>query len=101
MRAVAGVTLIELIVALALIGIMAAVTGLAIRRMPEPDAAQQRADRIVHARREAIDGRRVVVFTLADTGAVRTATAFPDGRVVADSTVEIDPLTGRPDAAAR
>ena len=100
-RRTAGVTLIEMVVALAILGIMAAVTGVALRREDPPTAERLRADRIAAARREALDTRRAVAFAVADSGGTRTGIALPDGRVVADSALAVDPLTGRPDAADR
>ena len=97
----AGVTLIELAVALAILGVALAVTGLAVRSMPEPDAAQLRAAQLDAARRRALAERRPVPVAIADSGAVLRAVAFPDGRLVADGGLGVDPLSGRPREAAR
>ena len=97
----AGITLIELAVALAILGVAAGVTGLAIRAMPEPDADQVRAGRIDAARRKALAERHPVAVELADSGVLLRAVVFPDGRVVADSALGMDPLSGRRREAAR
>ncbi|HEV7586811.1 MAG TPA: prepilin-type N-terminal cleavage/methylation domain-containing protein [Longimicrobium sp.] len=97
----AGVTLIELAVALAILGVAATVTGLAVRAMPEPDAAQKRDGRIDAARRRSLSERHPVAVELADSGALLRAVVFPDGRVVADPALQVDPLSGRRREAAR
>jgi prepilin-type N-terminal cleavage/methylation domain-containing protein len=95
------VTLIEMVVVLAILGIMAGITALALGGDDAPDPARARAARLAEVRRQAIDTRRPVAFELADSGGVRRGVALPDGRVVADSALGVDPLTGRADAAAR
>lgn len=97
----AGVTLIELSVALAILGVAAALTGLAVRAIPEPDAAELRAGRVDAARRRALAERIPVTVELADSGRLLRAVAFPDGRVVADSALGMDPYSGRRREAAR
>lgn len=97
----AGITLVELVVALAILGVAAAVTGLAVRAMPEPAAAERRDGQIATARRRALSQRHPVAVTLADSGLLLRAVAFPDGRVVADPALEVDPLTGRRREASR
>lgn len=95
-RAHRGFTLVELIVVVAIMAVLAGVGGIAFVRLsraddaPESDAAMVRA-----ARREAL--RRGVAVTVADSApgrAPRRATAYPDGRVVADTTLRVDALTG-------
>ena len=106
----AGITLLELIVVLAIMGVMAGVVGLAVlhpevRTQPSTVAAAHAA--IAEARREAIESGVSVAITVSidsteDGHPVARATpplhatAFPDGSVVADSALGIDRLTGRP-----
>ena len=93
-----GSTLLELVVALAVLGITAGVAGVALRAADRPDPAELRATRVAAARRAALEGRRAVPFTLAGGGPA--GVALPDGRVLlADSALDVDPLTGRPRAA--
>jgi prepilin-type N-terminal cleavage/methylation domain-containing protein len=106
----AGITLLELIVVLAIMGIMAAVVGLAVRQ-PEPsipatslEAAQAA---VAEARRVAIHtGQPVAITVSIDAGAREStspagtliqlhATAAPDGSVIADTALRIDRLSGR------
>ena len=98
----AGVTLIELAVTLAILGVAATVTGLAVRAMPAPGAAERRAGEIATARRRALADRHPVEVDLTDSSGARLrVVAFPDGRVLGDSALEVDPLSGRPRDASR
>lgn len=95
----AGTTLLELVVALAVLGILAGVAGIALRAPAQPDPSAVRASRVAAARRAALETRRPVPLLLeSQTGAVE-GVAYPDGRVLlADSALDVDPLTGRPRA---
>ena len=97
----AGATLIELAVALAILAIAAAVSGIALRAFAAPDAANEGAVRVEAARRRALAERRPVAVAVTDSGGARSAVAYPDGRVVADSALDLDPLSGRPREAPR
>jgi prepilin-type N-terminal cleavage/methylation domain-containing protein len=93
----AGSTLIELIVVLAIMGIMAGVVALSFRGAGEREKDTPKT-RIAAARREALEKRHAVSVTIAVGDSLRELTAFPDGRVVGDTLLGIDPLTGRPRA---
>jgi type II secretory pathway pseudopilin PulG len=82
-------------VVLAILGIMAAVVGLAARSLEDTDPATQQAARIAEARRRALETRRPVTLQL---DSARRMVAFPDGSVRADSALGLDELTGRPRA---
>ncbi len=102
MRARGGATLIELIVTIAIIAVIAGTAGLAMRPAP----ASGRDDRSPDARVAALRGAALARATpLSDTVAVDgrlvTVTAFPDGRVVADSALHVDQLSGRAPHDAR
>lgn len=105
-----GVTLIELAVALVIIGIMLTVVSLQWSdpgsvRVEEPGTV---AAWVAEARGRAIatgspqtlrlrvsdDGDRAVLEERPGLGAVRRLTAYPDGSVVADSGLPVDRLTG-------
>lgn len=93
-----GVTLIELVVVLALLGIMSGVVGLSLRSarpLPTPNVALLAAAR---ARDSAVQLGRAVTVVIARDSQVFDATALPDGRVIAPKDLAIDPLTGAPDA---
>ncbi|HYW08761.1 MAG TPA: prepilin-type N-terminal cleavage/methylation domain-containing protein [Longimicrobium sp.] len=94
-----GATLLELAVALAVVGIAAGVAGVAFRAPAPPSPAAMRAARLAEARRAALELRHPVAFTVAVGERVVEGTAFPDGRVmVDDSAVAMDVLAGRPRA---
>ena len=86
----------ELLVALALLGIVLGVTGLALASLRTPREAEA-TRRLERARAEAIQtGHLVTLIDLpADTGANRaprtTHVFLPDGRAVGPN---VDPLTG-------
>jgi prepilin-type N-terminal cleavage/methylation domain-containing protein len=89
-----GVTLVELLVVLTILGVIAGVAGLAVRRAA-PTQADPRRGALAAARRLAIDSARVVSIDVGgDTAAGWRATAYPDGSVVADTGAGIDRLTG-------
>ena len=90
-----GVTLLELMVTLALLAILAGVVGLSLHGNAPTRPVDARTARIAAAREEALRSGQVVTVTLADSGHTYTATAYPDGRVLADPALRIDPLTGR------
>ena len=96
-----GVTLIELLVVLVLLGIVTAVVGLTMRSaasFPDGkgiDVGQRVAAR---ARDSAVRlGRSVTVVIESDSQPLAVR-ALPDGRVLADERLGIDPLSGVADA---
>jgi prepilin-type N-terminal cleavage/methylation domain-containing protein len=97
MRPRTGFTLVELMVVLAILGVMAGVAGLAARSLDDTDPAAERAAAIADARRRALATRRPVRLELAAGDTVRLLLAH--GSVRADSALGLDPLTGRPRAA--
>lgn len=80
-----GVTLVALLVTLAVLGIAAGIGGLAVATWTAPAPPATPASRLAAARRAAISAGRAVTITDTIGGARRAATAFADGRVVADS----------------
>lgn len=96
-----GSTLVELIVVLALLGVMSAVTVLALRSAPVARADDSGMQQLMGARREAVrHGRRVTIEL--KVGSTRySATAHPDGRVITTAPLGLDLLSGRPTDAAR
>lgn len=89
-----GVTLIELIVSIALLGLLAGMVGLAFHRSNPVPFAEPAEAQVATARREALAGGRPVALSLSIGGHTRLATAFPDGSVLADSALGMDRLTG-------
>jgi len=93
-----GLTLVEMLVVLVLLGAIAGVATVAFApvRVPAPSPV---LDALTAARRKAIGSGRAVTITIAqDSGPPALATAWPDGRIVADGAVPLDPFTGRADA---
>ena len=88
-------TLLELLVTLALMGIIAGVATMAFRRFHSPDPGDPRVMLADSLRRSVAEGRTITIRALLDSGAVQ-ATAYPDGSVVADSALAISRLTGIP-----
>jgi prepilin-type N-terminal cleavage/methylation domain-containing protein len=101
MRARAGVTLIELIVVLALLSIVAGVVALAMRAAPSARAEDAALRRVLAARDSALRIGHPLTISMTLGGVEHSATAYPDGRVVADSTFHVDLLNGRPADATR
>jgi prepilin-type N-terminal cleavage/methylation domain-containing protein len=96
-RARRGVTLVELLAVLALLGVATGVAGLAFRAPGLERPTNELAfDRVASARHEAIVTGRSVSTTVVIDGRPRAVTAHADGRVLADSMAALDALSGRP-----
>ncbi|HEV8400372.1 MAG TPA: prepilin-type N-terminal cleavage/methylation domain-containing protein [Gemmatimonadales bacterium] len=81
-----GVTLVELLVVLALLGLVFGVSGLALASLAEPrDSAA--VSELRHARAEAIRSGEAV--------GADSVLFLPDGRAIGPG---VDPLTGAPNA---
>jgi hypothetical protein len=93
--------MLELIIVLAILSILVGVVGLALHSAPPANASDESTARVLAARDSAIRFGHAVTVKVTMKGAIRLATAFPDGRVVADPALGIDPLTGRPLYAPR
>jgi prepilin-type N-terminal cleavage/methylation domain-containing protein len=90
-----GHTLLELLIVLAILGVVAGVTGLAFRRPTAPTPVDSVDARIADARRDAIRSGHSVTITAVHAGLPMAVTAHPDGRVIADTALAIDHLSGR------
>ncbi|HEY7877802.1 MAG TPA: prepilin-type N-terminal cleavage/methylation domain-containing protein [Gemmatimonadaceae bacterium] len=93
-----GVTLVELLVVLVLLGIMAGVVGLTLQTAQPVVAIDPIYARVAAARDSAIRSGHSVTVHLTTIDAT-DATAYPDGRVIATRTLDIDPLGGGVDVA--
>lgn len=94
-----GVTLVELMVALAILTIAAGVASVAIPSVAPANARDLVRAQIARGRSRAIaTGEPVTMRVRTDSApdTVATATAFPDGSVIADPSLDIDPLPGVP-----
>lgn len=95
----AGVTLVELLVVLVLIGGMAGVVGLNISTARPMYVVDPTHAQIAAARDSAIRFGHTVTVHVDRAGSDRIETAYPDGRVVADPSLEIDQLSGATNVA--
>jgi prepilin-type N-terminal cleavage/methylation domain-containing protein len=91
----AGVTLIELIVVIAILGVIAGLTTVSLRAAGGTEAPAL-ATRVAAARREAVRIGRAVELVVGGSEAPQVVRALPDGRVLADPSLGIDMATGRP-----
>jgi hypothetical protein len=89
-----GTSLLELLITLTLLALMSAVVVMAVRRIDAPAPTQPAAMIQDSLRRAVAEGRSVTVRALIDNVSV-SATANPDGSVIADSMFHVDRLTGR------
>ncbi|HEX6807358.1 MAG TPA: prepilin-type N-terminal cleavage/methylation domain-containing protein [Gemmatimonadaceae bacterium] len=94
MKAPRAVTLVELLVVLVLMGLVAGVVGLTIHTAKPLQGTDPITSAIAVARDSAIRTGRSVIISLQLSDGQRDVTASPDGRVIADSSMGIDPLTG-------
>jgi prepilin-type N-terminal cleavage/methylation domain-containing protein len=90
-----GVTLIEMLVALALLSVLTSIValGLPAARVPASGAL---VDSVAGLRRRALaSGRVQTTVVVPDSSGARRISAMPDGRVIADTSLAVDMLTGR------
>lgn len=95
-----GTTLIELLVVLAILATLAGIAALAVRRAPSVDQNDVWAN-IAAARRRAIGGGAETTIVVVRNGAALSVAVYPDGRVLTDPALRLDPLTGRRIGARR
>ncbi|HET7188381.1 MAG TPA: prepilin-type N-terminal cleavage/methylation domain-containing protein [Gemmatimonadaceae bacterium] len=89
----AGVTLIELIVVIALLGLIAGMTTVSMRAdsgVHSPSLAQ----RIASARRDAIRTGQPTELAITDSVGTHVLRALPDGRVLGEPSTGVDVTTG-------
>ena len=86
----AGVTLVELLVAIVIVGLLAGVVGLAARRAPQPDEAERLAAAVASARRTALQTGHPVTIELHIDGDVHAITARPDGGACLDVSFSLE-----------
>ena len=96
-----GVALVELIVVIALLGVVAAVAGLTIHAAPAVPTASPVAAQVADARARALTSGRALTTEVTHDGRRHAVTAYPDGSVVADTLLHVDRTSGRGRRAAR
>lgn len=97
----AGVTLLELILVLAILGLMAGIVGLAAPRIVTVTKADSATASAMELRALAIRSGHVATGAVSTRSGIVAVSAYPDGRVLADSAIRIDPLSGRVTHAPR
>jgi len=93
-----GVTLVELLVVLALLGILSGVVGLTLRSAQPPATADPVRAAVALARDSSIRSGHAVSIVLATDSQPYDVTALPDGRIIGDKRLATDTLTGQDDA---
>ena len=94
-----GVTLVELLVVLALLGVMAGVVGLAWQPghwLGRDGTAN--SEPITRVRLRALESGRVITAVVTLGGRAVPVIAFPDGRLLGAEQLGVNPLTGEADA---
>ena len=95
MRTRRGVTLVELLVTLVVLGTIASVAIVAARRIqstPDSDPATVVSESL----RVTIVESRPIAFQIEVRGVLVEAMVNPDGSVAVDSAIHLEALTGRP-----
>lgn len=92
MRTTRGVTLLELLVALTMVGVLAGVVELALQ--PKPVRAAGLGTLIDSLRERALRSGRAQAAVLRDSTKSGRVLVLPTGRVISDSSLDLDPLTG-------
>jgi prepilin-type N-terminal cleavage/methylation domain-containing protein len=93
-----GMTLIEVIVVLAVLGIVAGLVAPSLHLALPADAGHETQSAVAALRRRALESGRAADTLVEHGGRIRVLHALPDGRVLADTSFGIDPLSGRPRA---
>lgn len=91
----AGVSLLEVIVTLAVLGVLTTVVGLSWQRQNTPTATASAASAVATARRQALDTGTSVTVNVELNGAVHVVTVTPDGRIRGGDALGFDALAGR------
>jgi prepilin-type N-terminal cleavage/methylation domain-containing protein len=98
-RRSAGVTLVELLVVLGILGIMAGLVGLAWQpgRWRAGDSRVS-LESIVTVRRRALESGRSTQAVVTIDGRTVRVLALPDGRILGAEQFDVNPLNGAVDA---
>jgi hypothetical protein len=88
-------------VVLVLLSVLASVVVLAIRSTPRARPLDEANRRVLAARDSALRYGHSITTVVEFEGSQHVATAFPDGRVVADTAFHFDELSGLPSHASR
>jgi prepilin-type N-terminal cleavage/methylation domain-containing protein len=92
-----GVTLAELLVVIVILGVIAGIALQGFASAPHAGETGVRAvmeRQLLSARSTALRTRRPVVVRIVDSAGALSATALPDGSIIADAALSRDRLTG-------
>lgn len=95
-----GVTLVELMVVILLLGLLSGVVGLTMGSTPQVPSLDPTTVAVLQARDSALGTGHPVTIAFTREGHAHRATAYPDGRVITDAPIGIDPLSGSASADA-
>jgi prepilin-type N-terminal cleavage/methylation domain-containing protein len=95
MRCRPGVTLLELLLVLAILGILSAVAGLRLAAIPRATEDDPARAALAAARADAIRSGRVVTIELEAPHAPLRATATPDGAILHEGDAGVERFSGR------
>jgi prepilin-type N-terminal cleavage/methylation domain-containing protein len=87
-------TLVELLVTLAIMGVILGAATLAYRRIDRPSPSDP-YHIVADSLRVAVATGRAITLRFVVDGVSAAATVYPDGSVVSDSILRIDRLAGR------
>ena len=90
-----GMTLVELLLVLALLGLGASVVAVSLERWDRPAAVAPLVEATAQIRLLAVDSARTVTRVVVVDSIPRLITALPDGSVLT-SAESVDRFTGRP-----
>ncbi len=93
-----GFSLLEMVVVIAIVALGATVVAVGWRRPSPQTNAPAEAAALAEARTRAVLSGEIVTVQLLHAGRPATVSALPDGRIVGDADVAVDPLSGRPSA---
>ncbi len=91
-----GVTLLELVVVLAILGILATTVVIGARSIAQPPSEGEATRALLNQQHASILAGKALTSTLRIDGHVMRVTTLPDGRVLTSVSGLVDPLTGRP-----
>lgn len=92
---VKGFTLLEMLVVLLILGLVGAISGVMLARVPTRESLSEMESELTEARRMAIrDGRAVTIEVRGNRGTA-VATFLPDGSGIVEGSARVDRLTGR------
>jgi type II secretory pathway pseudopilin PulG len=87
-------TLVELMVVILLLGLLSGVVGLTMGSTPQVASLDPTTVAVLQARDSALRTGHPVTIAFSHEGSAHHATAYPDGRVLTDAPLGIDPLSG-------